>query len=226
MAAILRVVPWRPGRRAGLGAHALTQGAQRPPADWGSSGELHKFPRAGQRAPARRRGRQRRRAERAPTASCSSTPAWPQHAEKVLAPCNASCPTSRSAGSSTPTRTTDHTGGNEVIGKAGSTTDGNPTPIVAHENVLTRMSLPGGGQAARPTAAWPTSTYLTGHEGLLLQRRAGVVYHVNDRAHRRRFGGVLPPLRRRHGRRPLSDHHLSAHRPRHWRRRAGADRRV
>ena len=56
----------------------------------------------------------------------------------------------------------DHTGGNEVIGKAGSTTNGNPTPIVAHENVLTRMSLPGGGQTPRPTAAWPTSSYVRG----------------------------------------------------------------
>ena len=29
----------------------------------------------------------------------------------------------------------DHTGGNEAIGKAGITTQGNPTTVLAHENV-------------------------------------------------------------------------------------------
>ena len=55
----------------------------------------------------------------------------------------------------------DHTGGNDVIGKAGSTTQGNPTPIVAHENVLTRMSTPIGERTLAPTAAWPTDSYVT-----------------------------------------------------------------
>jgi glyoxylase-like metal-dependent hydrolase (beta-lactamase superfamily II) len=55
----------------------------------------------------------------------------------------------------------DHTGGNEVIGKAGSTTQGNPTPIVAHENVLARMSAAVGERTVAPTAAWPTNSYVT-----------------------------------------------------------------
>ncbi len=72
----------------------------------------------------------------------------------------------------------DHTGGNEVIGKAGSTTNNNPTPIVAHENVLTRMSLPGGGQTPRPTAAWPTSSYVRGTKDFFFNDEPVMVYHV------------------------------------------------
>jgi cyclase len=55
----------------------------------------------------------------------------------------------------------DHTGGNEAIGKVGSTTQGNPTPIVAHENVLARMSATVGERTVAPTAAWPTNSYVT-----------------------------------------------------------------
>jgi glyoxylase-like metal-dependent hydrolase (beta-lactamase superfamily II) len=64
----------------------------------------------------------------------------------------------------------DHTGGNEKIAKAGRTftggnvigdlgdaTDG--AAIVAHENVLARLSAPTGKQPAEPAGAWPTETY-------------------------------------------------------------------
>ena len=64
----------------------------------------------------------------------------------------------------------DHTGGNEKLGKSGKTfTGGNVSgdiadaaegaAIMAHENVLNRMSAPTGSQATAPTAAWPTETY-------------------------------------------------------------------
>ncbi|MBZ5577457.1 MAG: MBL fold metallo-hydrolase [Acidobacteriia bacterium] len=64
----------------------------------------------------------------------------------------------------------DHTGGNEKLGKAGKTfTGGNVTgeiadagegaAIVAHENVLNRMSAPTGTQSPTPAGSWPTETY-------------------------------------------------------------------
>jgi glyoxylase-like metal-dependent hydrolase (beta-lactamase superfamily II) len=62
----------------------------------------------------------------------------------------------------------DHVGGNENIGKLGSTIAGGNVGagagvgagIIAHENVLTRMSAPTGKQGAFPFGAWPTDTYV------------------------------------------------------------------
>ncbi len=68
----------------------------------------------------------------------------------------------------------DHTGGNEVIGKAGRTTQGGPTTILAHENVLTRMSAPGGNTAS---AAWPTSTYVPEEKDFFFNDEAVMLYH-------------------------------------------------
>jgi glyoxylase-like metal-dependent hydrolase (beta-lactamase superfamily II) len=67
----------------------------------------------------------------------------------------------------------DHTGGNEKIAAAGVTfTGGNVAgdiqdaaegaAVIAHENVLNRMSAPTGRQAATPARAWPTDTYFGG----------------------------------------------------------------
>lgn len=64
----------------------------------------------------------------------------------------------------------DHTGGNGMLGKAGKTfTGGNVTgeiadaaegaAILAHENVLNRMSAPTGTQSPTPSDSWPTETY-------------------------------------------------------------------
>jgi cyclase len=69
----------------------------------------------------------------------------------------------------------DRTGGNERVSRAGKTilgntgsagvsedvyTNGGAASVLAHENVLTRMSAPGGQQrAAVPSASWPTKTY-------------------------------------------------------------------
>ena len=109
----------------------------------------------------------------APTASCSWTPGWPRTPRSCSARCARSCRDGPIRWIVNTHAHEDHTGGNEVIGKAGSTTNGNPTPIVAHENVLTRMSLPGGGQTARPDGGLADQLVREGHEGLLLQRRAG-----------------------------------------------------
>ncbi|HLK50198.1 MAG TPA: MBL fold metallo-hydrolase [Bryobacteraceae bacterium] len=69
----------------------------------------------------------------------------------------------------------DHTGGNEAVRKAGVTitganVTGNLTDaragaqIIAHENVLDRMSAPTGKQSPTPPDAWPTETYVTGQK--------------------------------------------------------------
>lgn len=71
----------------------------------------------------------------------------------------------------------DHTGGNEAIGKAGGTTNDNPTPIIAHENVLNRMSAPTGQQSPRPTAAWPTSSYMSQQKDFFFNNEPVMVFH-------------------------------------------------
>ena len=69
----------------------------------------------------------------------------------------------------------DHTGGNEAIRKAGVTITGanvagnltdasEGAQIIAHENVLNRMSAPTGAQAPTPEGAWPTDTYTSGQK--------------------------------------------------------------
>ena len=71
----------------------------------------------------------------------------------------------------------DHTGGNEVIGKAGSTIQGGPTTIIAHENVLNRMSAPNGKQPPTPTAAWPTDTYFPEEKDIFFNEEPVMMYH-------------------------------------------------
>ncbi len=63
----------------------------------------------------------------------------------------------------------DHVGGNEAIGKLGSTIAGGNVGagagvgagIIAHENVLNRMSAPTGKASPYPTTAWPTDTFIS-----------------------------------------------------------------
>ncbi len=71
----------------------------------------------------------------------------------------------------------DHTGGNDAMRRAGVTITGanvagNLTDatagaaIIAHENVLNRLSAPTGQKALAPFGAWPTITYVTGQNEL------------------------------------------------------------
>jgi glyoxylase-like metal-dependent hydrolase (beta-lactamase superfamily II) len=79
----------------------------------------------------------------------------------------------------------DHVGGNEILRKAGNTIAGGNVAgdlgaaaaegaaIIAHENVLNRMSAPTGKQAATPTGAWPTDTFF-GDEKKLFYNGEGI----------------------------------------------------
>jgi cyclase len=59
----------------------------------------------------------------------------------------------------------DHVGGNAVIGRGGVPVSPDPfarephATVLAHENVLLRMSAPRGSQSAFPTTMWPTETF-------------------------------------------------------------------
>jgi glyoxylase-like metal-dependent hydrolase (beta-lactamase superfamily II) len=63
----------------------------------------------------------------------------------------------------------DHTGGNELIAAAGRSLSGNApgnsglgldtAHVLAHENVLKRMSAPSGEPSPRPFGTWPTDTF-------------------------------------------------------------------
>ena len=60
--------------------------------------------------------------------------------------------------------TADHVGGNEKLAAVGrripqEVVAGEGPMIIAHENVLTRMSAPTGNRAAAPEHAWPNETY-------------------------------------------------------------------
>jgi cyclase len=63
----------------------------------------------------------------------------------------------------------DHTGANELLARAGESIGGNApgnfgialatARVLAHENVMTRMSAPSGQTSRRPFGAWPTETF-------------------------------------------------------------------
>ncbi len=79
----------------------------------------------------------------------------------------------------------DHVGGNDYIGKLGSTIAGGNVGagagvgagIIAHENVLNRMSAPTGQQAPFPTTAWPTDTYISKQKELFFNGESLQVIH-------------------------------------------------
>jgi cyclase len=79
----------------------------------------------------------------------------------------------------------DHTGGNELVAKAGVTLQGGPTAgraggpaeILSHENVLNRMSAPTGKQAVAPTAAWPTDTFFPEEKDFYFNNEPVMLYH-------------------------------------------------
>jgi glyoxylase-like metal-dependent hydrolase (beta-lactamase superfamily II) len=83
----------------------------------------------------------------------------------------------------------DHVGGNEKIGPAGSAIAGGNfsgdirdagvgANIIAHENVLNRMSAPTGSQSPFPTKAWPNDTYFTKEKKMFFDGEAIQVMHV------------------------------------------------
>jgi cyclase len=74
----------------------------------------------------------------------------------------------------------DHVGGNDAIGKLGSTIAGGNVGagagvgagIIAHENVLNRMSAPTGKSSPYPTTAWPTDTFVSKQKELYFNGEA------------------------------------------------------
>ena len=83
----------------------------------------------------------------------------------------------------------DHTSGNENLRKAGSTiaggnvagdlgaAAGEGAAIIAHNNVLERMSAPTGSQSPTPPAGWPTSTYLSDEKKLWFNNEGIAILH-------------------------------------------------
>jgi glyoxylase-like metal-dependent hydrolase (beta-lactamase superfamily II) len=83
----------------------------------------------------------------------------------------------------------DHVGGNEKLVAAGSglrsgqlggaVANVEGAPVIAHENVLTRMSAPAGKQAPTPESAWPTATFFDEFSKLptFFNGEAVIVYH-------------------------------------------------
>jgi len=96
----------------------------------------------------------------------------------------------------------DHTSGNENLRKAGSTIAGGNVAgdlgaeasegaaIIAHNNVLQRMSMPSGNQPAAPQGGWPTSTFLSGKKKLWVNGEGIEVIHP-EHAHTDGDGIVL-----------------------------------
>ncbi|HEY6347358.1 MAG TPA: MBL fold metallo-hydrolase [Bryobacteraceae bacterium] len=83
----------------------------------------------------------------------------------------------------------DHTGGNAAIAKTGNTIADNNflsdlpgssimpgAKIIAHLNVLDRLSRASGGGPAAPSDAWPTDTYTTPEKKLFVNGEAVVLY--------------------------------------------------
>jgi cyclase len=67
----------------------------------------------------------------------------------------------------------DHTGGNETVSQAGLTVNGNPAAIVAHENVLARMT-----QENRPITEMPLNTFFEEGRDFAFNGEAVFIHHV------------------------------------------------
>jgi glyoxylase-like metal-dependent hydrolase (beta-lactamase superfamily II) len=76
----------------------------------------------------------------------------------------------------------DHTGGNEALPRLAGMSDPGARPrIVAHQNVLNRMSTaPKGSQPGVPDALWPNDEYFTPTKDFSFNGEAVVVYHVAE----------------------------------------------
>jgi glyoxylase-like metal-dependent hydrolase (beta-lactamase superfamily II) len=81
----------------------------------------------------------------------------------------------------------DHTGANELIAAAGRSLGGNApgnsglgldtAHVLAHENVLRRMSAPSGEPSPRPFASWPTDTFFGDDKELFFNDEAIQLIH-------------------------------------------------
>jgi glyoxylase-like metal-dependent hydrolase (beta-lactamase superfamily II) len=67
----------------------------------------------------------------------------------------------------------DHTGGNQTISQAGRTVNGNPAAIIAHENVLTRMTETGRAITERPLNSFFEET-----KDFYFNGEAIFIYHI------------------------------------------------
>jgi len=67
----------------------------------------------------------------------------------------------------------DHTGGNETVSQAGMTVNGNPAAIIAHENVLARMT-----EASRPVTERPLNTFFEDERDFYFNGEAIFLYHI------------------------------------------------
>jgi glyoxylase-like metal-dependent hydrolase (beta-lactamase superfamily II) len=67
----------------------------------------------------------------------------------------------------------EHTGGNETISQAGQTLNGNPAAIIAHENVLARMTADN-----RPITEQPLNTFFEDGRDFFFNGEAIFIYHV------------------------------------------------
>jgi glyoxylase-like metal-dependent hydrolase (beta-lactamase superfamily II) len=84
----------------------------------------------------------------------------------------------------------DHTGGNEILHKAGSTiaggnvsgdlgaAAGEGAAIIAHENTANRLGAPSGKQAAAPPGAQPTSTFFNDSKKLYFNNEGIDIIHM------------------------------------------------
>lgn len=67
----------------------------------------------------------------------------------------------------------DHTGGNETVSQAGMTVNGNPAAIIAHENVLARMTA-----EDRPVTEMPLNTFFESGRDFYFNGEAVFLYHT------------------------------------------------
>ena len=84
----------------------------------------------------------------------------------------------------------DHTGGNVVVAKAGSTiaggnvvgdigaSAGNQAAVIAFQSVLDRMSAPTGEKAPTPQDSWPTDTFTTAEKKLYFNGEPIEIIHI------------------------------------------------
>jgi len=82
----------------------------------------------------------------------------------------------------------DHTGGNAKISAAGSEIVGgnfagqvggsSSALIIAHENVLNRMSAPTGKESPVPSGGWPSDTFFTNQKNIFFNGEAIEIIHI------------------------------------------------